>query len=215
MKKISYSLQKLNSLFNLADAKKKGWSSEDFCDWSRDCDVFIFACHPCQGDIPPIWNFHQHLRNLFAALKDKITYPENLEALLEDGAFSQDKVRINDVLKDEMAPILVIDRPKNGTFSQKTLKEIHHFASNSIGDVHRHGLGCWHIKGSFSTNNRAVKRAKMLCLIPSFCRQIFNKYGHWSIPNVICQRTFANSVVRTNIKSISLFVAYELFYFCL
>ena len=104
-----------------------------------------------------------------------------------------------------MAPVYIIDRPKNGIFSHDTLSNLHAFAKKNYGDIHPQGLGSWHLKGSFSTSSRAVKRSKLAFMIPSYTRQIFNKYGHWSIPQVICQRTFANSVVSKNIVSFNIF----------
>ena len=54
-------------LFLSADAKKQGWTSQQFCEHVKDCDIFIFVCHPVQADVPPPWDFQLHLRYLYDA----------------------------------------------------------------------------------------------------------------------------------------------------
>ena len=179
-----------------ATAKKRGWTSEQFCEFAKDCDVFIFTCHPVQGDVPPPWDFLQHLRNLYDALADKIVFPKR-EALLEDSVFRQDKAQLHETLKEFMSQTIKIDRPEDDfTFDEPTLKKIYDFAKQNY-EVHpQNGVGAWHVKAGFSTAGRGNKTAKTIPQIPRKASQTFRKYGLWSVPYVQVERTYANSVVR-------------------
>jgi hypothetical protein len=179
-----------------ATAKKQGWTSGQFCEFVKDCDVFIFTCHPVQGDVPPLWDFLQHLRDLYDALESKIVFPKR-EALLEDPVFRQDKAQLHETLKEFMSPSIKIDRPADDfTFDEHTLKIIYEFASKNYETHPKNGLGAWHVKAGFSTAGRGNKKAYTIKEIPRKASQVFRKYGLWSVPYVQVERTYANSVVR-------------------
>ena len=179
-----------------ATAKKRGWTSEQFCEFVKDCDIFIFTCHPVQGDVPPPWNFLQHLKDLYDALEGKIIFPER-EALLKDPIFRQDKAQLREILKEFMSPSIKIDRPADDfTFDEPTLKIIYEFASKNYESHPKTGVGAWHVKAGFSTAGRGNKKAKTIKEIPRKASQNFRKYGLWSVPYVQVERTYANSVVR-------------------
>jgi hypothetical protein len=185
-----------------AKATQLGWSSGDFIRHAvKPCDVFIFACHPVQADLPPIhppWDFRKHLKDLHAALKEKIVFPENVDALLYDPIFTQDKAKLYEMLKDVMTPSLIIDRPADGvTFSEPVLRKIYDFSSKNYEFHEKVGLGKWHIKAGFSTASRGVARAQSIPDIPVTCRHVFDRLGLHSVPYIILQRTFSNSVVKS------------------
>ena len=181
----------------LAEAKTKGWTSEDYCKVAENCDVFIFTCHPVQGDEPPLWDFRKHLLNMYEVLKNKITFPDDPKAVLEDPVFRQDKAQLYEMLSEYMTPTLIVSRPQPGsTFDKPTIKRLYEFGKNNY-EVHpKHGAGSWHIKGSFTTNNRGVTRALTLPQAPRLMMAMFNRWGLHSVPDCLFQRTFANSFVR-------------------
>ena len=180
----------------LAEAKQRGWSSEDFCKFAKPCDVFIFTCHPVQCDEPPLWVFREHMLQLYEVLKHKITFPDDPDALLKDPVFRQDKVQLYELLSDYMTPTIIISRPQPGlTFEIPTIQRIHDFGKRNY-EVHaEQGVGSWHIKGSFTTNNRGVTRALKLVKAPRLMMAMFNRWGLHSVPDCLFQRTYANSIV--------------------
>jgi hypothetical protein len=180
----------------IVDAKIKGWKSEDFCEFAKNCDVFIFTCHPVQGDEPPLWDFREHLRRLYDVLKHKITFPDNPKALLEDPVFRQDKVQLYEVLSEYMTPTITIPRPQPGmTFEKSTIRQIYDFGKRNYEVQPKYGVGVWYIKTSFATNNRGVTRALKLVKAPRLMMAMYNRWGLHSVPDCLFQRTFANSIV--------------------
>ena len=191
----------------IVEAKTRGWSSEDFCKFASNCDIFIFTCHPVQCDEPPLWNFREHLRALYEILKNKITFPDDPRAILEDPVFRQDKVQLYEMLSKYMTPTIIISRPQSGsTFDHETIRRMYNFGTRNY-DVHpKVGAGSWHIKGSFTTNNRGVTRAITLSKAPRLMMAMFNRWGLHSVPDCQFQRTFANSIVSSIVVACFIFL---------
>jgi hypothetical protein len=123
-------------------------------------------------------------------------YPEDPDAIILDPIFRQDKEQLYELIKDFMTPSIIINRPEDDeSFNEKVLTKIFNFAKDNHDYHPKTGAGKWHIKGGFSTASRAVTIANSIPEIPARCRQIFKRLGHHSIPYVILQRSFANSVV--------------------
>ena len=177
---------------SLVEAKKKGWTSAYFCECACNCDIFIFLCHPLQLDIPPEWDFKAHLTNLYEALKDKICFP-NPKALLEDGAFTQDKYLLYERLTEVMNITIKIDRPPrdmNQAFHADVIHEIYFFTRTNEDK-----RGGWYLKGGYSTGNRGNICVTKKIEIPDKARAIFNRVGLHSIPYVLLQPRMTNNVV--------------------
>ncbi len=129
-------------------------------------------------------------------LKLKITFPDDPRAILEDPVFRQDKVLLNRLLKEFMAPTFIINRPNTGeTFSKESLKDIYDFGKSTFEVQPKLGIGSWHIKGTYTTSNRGVTRATRLYNVPSKAISVFNRWGLHNVKQCLFQKTFANSVV--------------------
>ena len=148
-----------------------------------------------QGDEPPLWDFAQHLHDLYEVLKTKITFPDDPKAILEDPVFRQDKVMLNNILKEFMTPTLIINRPDGNVFGKDTLQNIYEFGKKNVEVQPKLGVGSWHVKASFTTSNRGVKRSKRLFDAPRTAIAVFNRWGLHSVHQCLFQRTFCNSVV--------------------
>ena len=179
-------------------AKNRGWSSEDFCKYAENCDVFIFTGHPVQADEPPPWNFREHLCNLYEVIKNKITFPDDPKAILEDPVFRQDKAQLYELIREFMTPTLIVKRPpQDCVMGKSTLLKIYNFCISNYEIHPSSGAGSWHIKGSFTTSNRGVTRAFTIPEVPRKMRSMFNRWGLHSVPDCLLQRTFANTIVKT------------------
>ena len=173
-----------------------GWSSKDFCKFVEDCEIFICTGHPVQADEPPPWDFREHLRNLYEVIKNKITFPDDPKALLDDPVFRQDKSQLHELIGDFMTPTLIVNRPtQDCAMDKSTLKKIYDFCKSNYEVHKKNGVGGWHIKGSFTTSNRGVIRAFTIPEVPRKMRTMFNRWGLHSVPDCQLQRTFSNSIV--------------------
>jgi hypothetical protein len=148
-----------------------------------------------QGDEPPLWDTTQHLLDLYEVLKTKITFPDDPKAILEDPVFRQDKVLLNNILREFMTPTLIINRPDGNSFKKDTLESIYEFGKKNIEVQQKLGVGSWHVKASFTTSNRGVKRSKKLVSVPNDAIAVFNRWGLHNVNQCLFQKTFCNSVV--------------------